>query len=253
MPGSAFIDPSCVSTFAPVLDQNAFKVSWTRPDDGIQQSGALLCLQTSDVRPLSPWIPFRDPDLAPSQTLLVHGSASISPIFGSFTLLGSIITAPPPTSPLAFPPPTSYPLFAPSSHPLPPLEALQLSINDKSTSLLLPDGRTVDISSVSVVVLLSDLASGVEGVETVLRNGGMGAGNSMWDVGGKKAWGGASWRLVSPFLCIRSSPPGRRLTFDKDRGCHAVVDVDAHAWLVGVDPAHPCSRAVPVDLKWRGG
>ena len=133
----------------------------------------------------------RDP-----QTLLVHGSVAVSPLFGSFSLLGSIITSPPITSPLAFPPPTAHSLFAPSSHPLPPLEALPLPITDKTTSLLLPDGRTVDISASSAVVLLSDLGSGIEGVETVLRNGGLGAGNAMWDVGGKKAWGGAGWRLV---------------------------------------------------------
>ncbi|KAL8290265.1 hypothetical protein RQP46_003204 [Phenoliferia psychrophenolica] len=160
---STFNDPLCVSTFAPVLDQNAFKVSWTRPEDSTTQHGVLLCLQTSE-------------------TLIIHGAVSISPIFGSFSLLGSMTTSPPLSSPLAFPPPTSYPLFAPSSHPLPSIEALQLYINDKSTSLLLPDGRSVDISSASSVVLLSDLASGVEGVETVLRNGGMGAGNGMWDI-----------------------------------------------------------------------
>mgnify|MGYP001586291979 FL=1 len=49
---SAFNDPSCVSTFAPVLDENAFRVSWSRTEDGSQQSGLLLCLQTSEVRSL---------------------------------------------------------------------------------------------------------------------------------------------------------------------------------------------------------
>ncbi|KAK4703113.1 polynucleotide 5'-hydroxyl-kinase GRC3/NOL9, partial [Phenoliferia sp. Uapishka_3] len=187
---SAFIDPSCVSTFAPILDQNAFKVSWTQPDDQSHQSGLLLCLQTSE-------------------TVLIHGSASISPIFGSFNLLGAVITSPPAISPLTFPPKTSYPLFAPSSHPLPPLEALQLPLYDKSTTLLLPDGRKIDTSAISCVVFVSDLGSGIEGVETVLRNGGMGAGNNMWEVGGKKTWGGSGWRLitdVTPSLTSMRNP-----------------------------------------------
>lgn len=126
-------------------------------------------------------------------------------------LSSAIISAPPvdTTTLLVLSPPSKpYEVFAPSSHPLPIIESLQLPFSaQKTTSLLLPDGESMDISSYSTVVLLSELGSGIEGVERVLRCAGMGCGNGMWNVEdpirGNKKWGGQGWRLVRPRL---SSP-----------------------------------------------
>lgn len=46
---SAFMDPACVSGFAPVLGENAFNLQYAR-EDGRLQDGLLLCLQAGDVR-----------------------------------------------------------------------------------------------------------------------------------------------------------------------------------------------------------
>lgn len=130
-------------------------------------------------------------------------------------LSSAIISAPPvDTTTLSLvlsPPSKAHEVFAPSSHPLPIIESLQLPFSaQKTTSLLLPDGESIDISTYSTVVLLSELGSGIEGVERVLRCAGMGCGNGMWSVEdptrGNKKWGGQGWRLVRPPLSSPFSP-----------------------------------------------
>lgn len=102
---------------------------------------------------------------------------------------------------LSLPPPSaaSHDIFAPSSHPLPVIVALDAPREAKATTIRLSDGQVIDISSASAVVLLSDLNVDIEGVEKVLRCGGLGCGNSMWSVEGTDSdrWGGQGWRLVS--------------------------------------------------------
>mgnify|MGYP001574173255 CR=1 FL=1 len=143
-----------------------------------------------------------------SQTVVIHGTYSLTPVFGSISLLGSTLGSSPATSTLpslALPPAPSsnHAVFAPSSHPLPVIEGRQLPFGaDVPSTLALPDGRAIDLSRCSAAVLLSDRNSGVEGVETVLRSSGMGCGNGMWLAGesvygSESSWGGVGWKLVS--------------------------------------------------------
>lgn len=99
-------------------------------------------------------------------------------------------------------PSATHNVFAPSSHPLPILESLSIPFGTKTNSLLLPSGEALDISAASTVVLITDLVTGIEGVEKVLAGGGLGVGNGMWKVEnptrGAKEVSGQSWRLVCP-------------------------------------------------------
>ncbi|KAI5475995.1 AAA family ATPase Grc3 [Pseudohyphozyma bogoriensis] len=151
---SAFVDPECYSRFTPVSGENVFRVEWQ--DSEGTQSGLIVVLQATDF-------------------LIIHGSLLLTPLIGSLSVLSSTLTSSPPTPTFTLPPPpsTQHRLFAPSSHPLPPIHPLH------------------------TVVLLSDMGSGVEGVETVLSHAGMGCGYAMWDVNAKGAvWGGAGWKII---------------------------------------------------------
>ncbi|KAM0746371.1 hypothetical protein T439DRAFT_350618 [Meredithblackwellia eburnea MCA 4105] len=187
---SAFTDPSCLSTFVPNLRVNAFK--FPSQESTQAKEGFAFCLRTGE-------------------TLVIHGTASITPLFGSLSVLGSVLS----TSPSSAIPRKSFKLFAPSSHPLPPLEALQLPLGEPTTSLSLPDGTVVDVSSFSAVVLVEDYASGIEGVEKVLRAGSLGGGNGMWPFTSAlpresvSFWRGTTWSLITeltPSLTVLRMP-----------------------------------------------
>lgn len=183
------------------------------------------------------------------QTLVIHGTYSLTPVFGSVSLLGSTLSGSPASS-LALPPApsTNHAIFAPSSHPLPIIEASQIPFGaDVSSNLTLPDGRTIDLSRCSAAVLLSDRSSGVEGVETVLKSSGMGCGNGMWLAGesvygSESSWGGAAWKLVSSgALKVRNHADAFRSFLDS--GAHHFADFAAHARVVELDSCvfRPCS------------
>ncbi|ORY54149.1 hypothetical protein BCR35DRAFT_296765 [Leucosporidium creatinivorum] len=183
---SAFLDPVCFSSFAPSAGTNAFRVELPS-SEGEQRNAAVFCLMTAE-------------------TLIIHGSYRLTPIFGSTSILGSILTPPPSDASslsLSAASATAHRVFSPSSHPLPPLEALPPSFASSSTSpstLSLPGGSLVSLTAFSSVVLVEELGAEIEGVETVLRSSGMGCGNAMWQVedtfGRSEHWGGAGWRLI---------------------------------------------------------
>lgn len=123
-------------------------------------------------------------------------------------MLGSILCPSPSSSPvvdLAALAPNSalaQRVYSPSSHPLPPLSALPAPTASTSTAthpstLAFANGDTLDLTPFAAVVLVQELNTQVEGVETVLRSSGMGCGNGMWEVPTAGRWGGQSWNLVS--------------------------------------------------------
>lgn len=131
-------------------------------------------------------------------------------VFGSVAVLGATLSSYPTCAKdgsFEFDPTasSSHAVFAPSSHPLPIVVSEQLPFFVSTpeslgypTTMRLPNGDDLDLSSASSVILIEDLGSGIEGVETVLRCGGLGGGNGMWETAAPTSanLGGAGWRLV---------------------------------------------------------
>ncbi|GAA5909690.1 hypothetical protein JCM8208_003847 [Rhodotorula glutinis] len=181
---SAFVDPYCVSAFHFLEGVNA--VQTTVVDEGGVEREAVLCA------------------LQAGENLILRGACTLTPVVGSVKVLGAMLVAPSPSTDddaVILPPlsaSTSHPLFAPSSHPLPPIFGAPLAA-PLQHSLLLPTGATLDLTPYVAVVLVSDLVTGVEGIERVLVMGGMGQGGGMLARRRgaiEPAQGGATWSLV---------------------------------------------------------
>ncbi|GAA5853538.1 hypothetical protein JCM9279_001306 [Rhodotorula babjevae] len=181
---SAFVDPYCFSAFHFLEGINAVQTTVV-DEGGVQREAVLYALQAGE-------------------TLILRGACTLTPVVGSVKVLGATLAAPTPSSEedaVTLPPlsaSTSHPLFAPSSHPLPPIFGAPLA-GPLQHSLLLPNGATLDLTPYVAVVLVSDLATGIEGIERVLVAGGMGQGGGMFarrrgDI--TSAQGGATWSLV---------------------------------------------------------
>ncbi|GAA5940483.1 hypothetical protein JCM3775_004809 [Rhodotorula graminis] len=181
---SAFVDPYCLSAFHFLEGVNSVQTTVV-DEGGVQREAVLYALQVGE-------------------TLVLRGACTLTPVVGSVKVLGATLAAPSPSSDsdgVILPPltaSTSHPLFAPSSHPLPPIFGAPLA-SPLQHSLLLPSGATLDLTPYVAVVLVSDLVTGIDGIERVLVAGGMGQGGGMF--GRRKgeiesAQGGATWSLV---------------------------------------------------------
>ncbi|TNY18865.1 hypothetical protein DMC30DRAFT_448448 [Rhodotorula diobovata] len=180
---SAFIDPLCTSAFHFLDGVNAVRTTVV-DEGGVQRDAVVYALQVGE-------------------TLVFRGACTLTPVYGHVKVLGATLAPTMPTEedtvtvpPLS--PSASHPLFAPSSHPLPPIFGAPLS-TPASCSLLLPSGETLDLTPYCAVVLVSDLVTGIEGIERVLVAGGMGQGSGMFARKKGKApaaQGGATWSLV---------------------------------------------------------
>ncbi|BGP43096.1 Polynucleotide 5'-hydroxyl-kinase grc3 [Rhodotorula kratochvilovae] len=182
---SAFVDPFCVSAFHFLEGVNAVQTT-VIDEGGLEREAAVYALQHGE-------------------TLVIRGACTLTPVFGAISVLGATLRAVAPAaadeSTVVLPSlsaSSSHPLFAPSSHPLPPIRGVPLS-SPSSQSLLLPSGASLDLTPYDAVVLVSDLSSGIDGIERVLVAGGMGQGAGMFARGkeaGEKARGGRTWSLV---------------------------------------------------------
>jgi len=152
------------------------------------------------------------------QTLVLRGACTITPVLGSVKVLGATLAAPPPSEDdtITLPPlaaSTSHPLFTPTSHPLPPIFGAPLAAPPQH-SLLLPSGTTLDLTPYVAVVLVSDLVTGIEGIERVLVSGGMGQGGGMFarrrgEI--EPAQGGTTWSLVRSLPLLEECKPAQRV------------------------------------------
>lgn len=88
-------------------------------------------------------------------------------------------------------------------------------------SINLPDGRKIKIDFASTVILITDSndsttssSNGIEGIETILKAGGLGCGNNMWGLDSDSTstdtntdtssgyFGGRGWNLVCQFFAF---------------------------------------------------
>lgn len=100
---------------------------------------------------------------------------------------------------------TRYDVFAPSSHPLPVIHASSTPRREAVTLRLL-DRTEFGLDSFTAVLMLTDSNLGIDDIDKVLQNAGMGCANDMWNVsdhlrvsagsGGSLVWRGHSWTLV---------------------------------------------------------
>ncbi|SCZ97193.1 BZ3500_MvSof-1268-A1-R1_Chr4-2g07051 [Microbotryum saponariae] len=207
---SAFIDPLCTSSFAPELNVNVFRVSLTTEHTRADAEQALVFCLRAD------------------QMIVVHGVLMVTPIYGALAILNSSLPAPEPSSDtidfsIAFSNSTHQPIFAPSSHPLPPMSPRPYpSRSRRPSSLLLPTGQTVDLSIFEAAFVVRDHHSGVEGIEPLLKLGGLGCAAGMWDVDHPQGpikrtseCDGKTWKLVvepTPSLTLIRSVDGWEAT-----------------------------------------
>ncbi|BGO95163.1 hypothetical protein NBRC10512_001890 [Rhodotorula toruloides] len=182
---TAFVDPYCVSSFALDEGVNAFRVR-VAGEDGAERNAVVYALKADE-------------------TLVIRGVCTLTPVHGSISLLGSTLSAPPPSSySTAFPLPSTpqRPLFAPSSHPIPSIRALPPpSPVSTNATLLLPSGQELSLAPFVAVVLVADLQTGVEGIERVFSAAGMGCGVGLFGRRGEgerreEVEGGKTWALV---------------------------------------------------------
>ncbi|BGP17901.1 hypothetical protein JCM10213_005358 [Rhodosporidiobolus nylandii] len=211
---SAFTDPYCVSAFQVV--------------PGV--SAARTVVKTSNAKGGEGGCDAVVYALREGESLIIHGTFLLAPLFGRVTSLGAVLRASPPASSSSIalptlPPPSDldapsspfHRFFAPSSHPLAPISALPLPPSSSSTptspTLTLGDNTTLDLSRFAAAVLVLDLpsssGSGIEGIERPLVVGGMGAAGGMWPKAGKQGLeGGRTWKLItSPTPSLTSLRP----------------------------------------------
>ncbi|KDE04810.1 hypothetical protein MVLG_04774 [Microbotryum lychnidis-dioicae p1A1 Lamole] len=207
---TAFIDPLCASNFAPELNVNVFRVSLTTEHTRADAEQALVFCLRAD------------------QMIVVHGVLMVTPIYGALAILNSSLPAPEPSSDtidisIAFSNSTHHPIFAPSSHPLPPMSPRPYPSRSHIPSyLLLPTGQTVDLSIFEAAFVVRDHHSGVEGIEPLLKLGGLGCAAGMWDVDHPQGpikrtseCDGKTWKLVvepTPSLTLIRSVDGWEAT-----------------------------------------
>jgi polynucleotide 5'-hydroxyl-kinase GRC3/NOL9 len=178
--------------------------------------------------------PFKEPfvDTETLQNILIHGTFRISPLFGAVTSSGATLSSPSADgSEITLPSLTSdsfHPFFSPSSHPLAPISAVTRPPyrEDDSPSLLLASGTAFDLSRFAAAVVITDLETGIEGVERALTVGALGCASGMWPRRGVASLsGGKTWSLVR-FIPLLTSPA-------------SAVD----PCLVKLQLASPCSRS----------
>ncbi|GAA5825727.1 hypothetical protein JCM3770_003406 [Rhodotorula araucariae] len=178
---SAFVDPHCVSAFHFLDRVNAVQTT-VIDEGGVERDAVVYALQHGE-------------------TLVLRGACTLTPVFGAVKVLGATLSAAGADDTVVLPPlsaSSSHPLFAPSSHPIPPIKGVPLA-TPASRTLLLPSGASIDLTPYVAVVLVSDLATGIDGIERVLVAGGMGQGAGMFARGqqaGDKARCGRTWSLV---------------------------------------------------------
>ncbi|GAA6023486.1 hypothetical protein JCM10207_006214 [Rhodosporidiobolus poonsookiae] len=200
---SAFVDPLCLSTFQLVEGVNTFRT--VLPADSSLSEG-----EVEEVTVFA---------LQEGESLVLHGTALLYPLFGTLGLHSASLPAPSSSSSstLSLPPPPSageaaawYPLFAPSTHPLSPLSAAPVPVPASSSparTLLLPGhGKTqsqeleVDLTRFAAAVVVANLRSGLDGLERCLVQGGVGAAGGMWPRPSRSATRGAdegrTWKLI---------------------------------------------------------
>ncbi|KAK4052580.1 Polynucleotide 5'-hydroxyl-kinase grc3 [Microbotryomycetes sp. JL221] len=92
----------------------------------------------------------------------------------------------------------SWPLFAPASHPLPPLAALPGP--RRRGRLDLGHGQNLELEQYEAVIVIRDLITGVEGIELVMANSGFGAARGMWpsrlDLERNASLSGKTWQIL---------------------------------------------------------
>ncbi|SCV69463.1 BQ2448_2483 [Microbotryum intermedium] len=207
---TAFVDSLCTSTFVPELGTNLFRVSLTAEQTGGEAEEALLFCLRAD------------------QMLVFHGVLMVTPIFGILAILNSSLPAPEPSSDTidlgaVFSNSNHHPIFAPSSHPLPPINPRPYSSRSlRPASLLLPTGQSVDLSPFEAILVVRNHLSGVEGIEPLLKLGGLGCAAGMWEVQHPQGpikrtreCDGKTWKLVvepTPSLTLIRSVEGWKTT-----------------------------------------
>ncbi|BGP27310.1 Polynucleotide 5'-hydroxyl-kinase grc3 [Rhodotorula toruloides] len=173
---TAFVDPCCLSSFALDEGSNAFEVH-IAGEDGAERNA----------------------------TLVIRGVCTLTPVHGSISLLGATLSAPSQreySTPFSLASTPHYPLFAPTSHPIPPIRALPPPEPiSRNAALLLPSGQELSLAPNVAVVLVTDSETGVEGIERVFGAAGMGCGVGMFrGRDGRESRtgveGGETWALV---------------------------------------------------------
>lgn len=136
----------------------------------------------------------------------------MTPVFGTTSVLHATLRAATSTTNSVdardFGAGAAYPLFAPSSHPVPPIRARSSSTEEAPPGKIhLADGQTVRPGAEHMSgVLVTDLQTGVDGLERVLQSGGIGHGLGFSLRKGKglatdrTMIGGSTWRLVCFFV-----------------------------------------------------
>ncbi|GAA5984351.1 hypothetical protein JCM10908_003309 [Rhodotorula pacifica] len=185
----SFTDPDCVSTFQPALGENI--ITDCRARFRSQKSVATGTLFF----------------LRPGETLLLRGVCGITPLFGAVSALHATLRADPPTTTPAIlnlddlQGDALHPLIVPNSHPVPAIRAL--GSTSPSPPIRFIDGQTVKApSGCSVALLVTDLDTGVGGLEQILTAGGIGHGLGFSARKGKLSAsasfevGGRTWSLL---------------------------------------------------------
>ncbi|KAK4046361.1 Polynucleotide 5'-hydroxyl-kinase grc3 [Microbotryomycetes sp. JL201] len=151
---TATVDPLCVSLFSPSVDENTFILKETG------RHGVVYCLKQNE-------------------TLVIHGTYTLTLLAGSVTrgqaLLPDKTTHGHTPSHMISP---SWPIIAPASHPLLPIEPLPG--HHLPSDFDLGGGRRADLSRFCAAVLITDFATGIEAVEPLLSRGDVSAAQRMW-------------------------------------------------------------------------
>ncbi|GAA5880872.1 hypothetical protein JCM16303_005154 [Sporobolomyces ruberrimus] len=181
---TAFVDPECYSNFRPEENVNAWSTNVSRAD-GSMCEGVVYGLRIGE-------------------DLVIHGNFDLTPLSGSVSLLGSTVSSDSALSDISLPTissSSSHRVYSPASHPIAPVSALPIDPSTpKPASLSLYLDAQIDISNFSSVVLVTPVQSGIEGIESSLKSGGLGCANGLFPWPSKvtgSVSGGKSWRLVT--------------------------------------------------------
>ncbi|GAA5882812.1 hypothetical protein JCM3774_002922 [Rhodotorula dairenensis] len=223
----SFIDASCISTFVPRVGEN-FVVCEARLGGQTEATqGALLFLQAGE-------------------TLLIRGVCGITPVWGAVTVLNATLRA---TVPATLPAELDvshlrddalHPLFVPNSHPVPPICALGSAT--RPPVLRTRSGETYAApTTCSAILFVSDLDTGVEGLERILATGGIGHGLGFSLRKGKMPAYGSIGRMGRTWsLLVEPEPSYTRLREDE----HWQAALQTHL------PPSPFGATSP-EVDWR--
>ncbi|GAA5899984.1 polynucleotide 5'-hydroxyl-kinase [Sporobolomyces salmoneus] len=181
---TAFVDPECYSNFRLEESVNAWSTNVVK-EDGSNCEGVVYGLRIGE-------------------DLVIHGALDLTLLSGSISLLGSSLSSPSTVSELTIPrlsTSTSHRVYSPASHPIPPISALPNDSNSsKPDSLSLYLDAQIDISQFCAVVLITPTQTGIEGIESSLKSGGLGCANGLFpwpSTASGSISTGRSWRLVT--------------------------------------------------------